>query len=115
VSSAIRFVAWESNATKRPLPLISGPNDAPPRIPNPSLWLSDWTPALLTLMRSVTPVSRSCTKMSRLSFVSPATRLVANELKATKRPSPLMLGLKLDSSACAPPVATLTRRVVRGC
>jgi hypothetical protein len=37
-------------------------------------------PALLTLTRSVTWVSRSWTKMSRRELVSPATRVVALEV-----------------------------------
>jgi hypothetical protein len=47
------------------------------------LWPFDSRPALLTLTRSVTPVTRSRTKMSDDSFVSPGTRLSAREAKAT--------------------------------
>ena len=41
------------------------------------------------------------------------TRLVANELKATKRPSPLMAGAKLAPLASAPS-APIERRMVAG-
>jgi hypothetical protein len=51
--------------------------------------------------------------MSGRELVSPATRLVADDVKATKRPSPDMARLSntLPLLACAPPVAKETRLV----
>ena len=45
-----------------------------------------WAPPELTLTRLVVPVWRSRTKTSYMLLVSPGTRLVASEPKATKRP-----------------------------
>lgn len=64
---------------------------------------SPWAPPVARLTRSVAPVWRSCTKISAALFVSPATRLVAEERKATYRPSALMLGSEewRGSTGCA--------------
>ena len=56
--------------------------------------------------------SRSWTKMSLVALVSPATRLVARESKATKRPSPLMVARALKKSPWLPALSTLTLSVV---
>src|SRR5438270_261408 len=50
--------------------------------------------------------------MSLAPFVSPATRLFANEVNATKRPSAEIDGAKLVSLACGPWESTLTRLVL---
>ena len=47
--------------------------------------------------------------MSLNPLVSPATRLVANETKATYRPSALIAGNRLSASPSAPAEETLTR------
>src|SRR5438093_9065057 len=72
------------------------------------------TPELSTLTLVVAPVWRSWTKTSELLLVSPATKLVAKEWKATKRPSLLMVGIELASLASTPALSTLTRSVVPG-
>ena len=68
-----RLVALEANATKRPSALIE----------RSSTLSFACAPDLSTLTRSVVPVCRSWTNMSLVSFVSPATRLVASETNAT--------------------------------
>jgi len=68
-----RSAASETKATIRPSALIAGNVLAP----------LAWLPSLATLTRSVTPRSTSRTKTSELSFVSPGTRVVANDAKAT--------------------------------
>jgi hypothetical protein len=75
------LVAQEWNATKRPSALMEGTQVLP----------FPCSPALLTLTRSVKPVCLSRTKTSPESFVSPGTRLVASDPKATERPSALMV------------------------
>src|SRR2546422_10585394 len=50
--------------------------------------------------------------MSLAPFVSPATRLFANEGNATKRPSAEIDAAKLSPLACAPWESTLTRLVL---
>ena len=57
-------------------------------------------------------VSRSCTKTSEVSLVSPATRFVASESKTTKRPFREIAGMLLSPSPWAPLERTLTRFVV---
>ena len=71
-----------------------------------------WTPPELTLTRRVLPVWRSWTKMSYALLVSPGTRLVATDVKATKRPSAEIAAPTLNSLPWAPPELTLTRSVV---
>src|SRR5437762_4951613 len=106
VSPATRLVAYDSKATKRPSALIEGL----PLEPLPSV------PALLTLTRSVVPVHRSRTNTSCHPLVSPATRLVESEVKATKRPSALIAGPSpvslLPRFPSFPALSTLTRSVV---
>src|SRR5438874_272478 len=82
VSPATRLGEAEQKATKRPSALIEGA--ALPQLP--------WLPALSTLTRSVVRVWRSWTNTSVVLLVSPGTRLVASEAKATKRPSALTTG-----------------------
>ena len=83
-----RFRAVDSNATYRPPSLMDGPQPPSegPLVPSPS-----W-PAAFTLTRSIVPVRRSRRKMSLARLVSPGTRFVAREAKATKRPSGLIAG-----------------------
>ncbi len=50
-----------------------------------------------------------------IPFVSPLTRLVADEIKPTKRPSALIAGRPLSAFACVPDESTLTRSVVPVC
>src|SRR2546430_856583 len=51
-------------------------------------------------------------KTSQVPLVSPGTRLVASEVKATKRPSGLIAGLEaLPPSPSFPALSTLTRSV----
>src|SRR5689334_1936720 len=64
-----------------------------------------------TLNRVVTCVTRSCRKRSARSFVSPATRFDADDVKTTYRPSALIDGSPLSSFACVPSEATLTRSI----
>ena len=73
LSPATRLRASELNATMRPSAEIAGSSLKP--LPCP--------PVDDTLTRSVVPVFRSRTKMSSAPFVSPATRLLAYETKAT--------------------------------
>ena len=82
----------EANATKRPSALLTGNSLVPPVA---------WVSALSTLTRSA--AQRSRTKMSETAFVSLAMRLVALEVKATTRPSALMVtGLLPPPMAWAP-------------
>ena len=76
-------MAADVKATKRPSALIAGERLSP----------FPWFPALSTLTRSVVPVRRSWTNTSATPFVSPGTRLMAAEVKATKRPSALIDGM----------------------
>ena len=102
VSPGARLSAAEAKATDSPSPLMHASRHA--RLL--------WVPAALTLTRSVVWASRSRTNTSYFPLVSPVTRLVAHEQKATYRPSALIEGVSDAPSACEPPVATLTRSVV---
>src|SRR6266550_2456689 len=107
VSPGTRFVAPEVNATKRPSALTDGSRLKP----------SACLPLLLTLTRSVLPLARSRTKTSIAALVSPPTRLVAIESKATTSPSGLTAGglnRALMLSACLPLLRTLTISVSPG-
>src|SRR5437763_329676 len=84
---AVRLVDVEEKATSRPSAEIAiGPTLLSP-LP--------WGPPDATLTRSVVPFSRSRTNTSRphdglqsgVPLVSPGTRLLASDPKATKRPS----------------------------
>jgi hypothetical protein len=46
--------------------------------------------------RVVRPVARSCTNASGVPLLSAGTRLLAYEVKATMRPSPLTAGSELS-------------------
>src|SRR3989338_3314950 len=110
VSPLTRLSASEPKATKRPLLLMAGLLPA----------LLPCVPLVATETRIVegvqpppAPAQVSRTKTSGAPFVSPATRLLASERKATKRPSELMAGSELVELPSAPPVEIETRRVLR--
>src|SRR5581483_5911036 len=70
-------------------------------------------PSLFTLTRSIAPVWRSLTKMSDRLLVSPGTRFVAVDAKATYRPSALTLGCVLSPPVvCVPRLSVSTRVMV---
>jgi hypothetical protein len=73
VSGPTRLVANEPNATRLPSALIDGCVLSP--LP--------CVPSLATLARSVLPLRRSRTNTSIAPSVSPLTRFVASESKAT--------------------------------
>ena len=81
------------------------PDAAPPLASLP------WTPPAETLTRVVCPVARSRSNTSATPLVSPATRLLASEVKTTKRPSALMRALDEAPFAC-PPAPSDARVVV---
>ena len=70
---------------------------------------SPWRPPVATLTRSVRPVRRSRTNTSSAPLVSPGTRLVACELKATKRPSVESAGKRLPNGPAGVGRLGLTR------
>jgi len=102
VSPATRLVATDSNTTYRPSELMAGQPQSP----------SASAPAVLTLARTVSPVWQSWTKISRLASVSPVTRLVARDSKATYRPSPLIAGALETPLPSVPALLTLILVVV---
>ena len=65
-------------------------------------------PAVLTLTTMVVPQVRSRRKMSAEAFLSPTTRLLAKEVKATKRPSGLTAAPPESELPTVPVVLTLT-------
>src|SRR5437762_12760714 len=65
-----------------------------------------------TVVVTAAGAPRSRTNTSVRPLVSPGTRLVADDSKATKRPSPLIAGYALVLFACLPALSTLTRSVV---
>src|SRR5438132_6702029 len=88
VSSAMRFVAVDSNTTKRPSPLTSCPPTFPlEKFPSP--------PALSTLMRPVVADRRSRRNTSSRPLVSAATRFDALDTNVTHRPSELIAAKSL--------------------
>src|SRR5688572_16052275 len=99
VSPVTKLVDKEPNATKLPSSLIAGVDEVP---------FPCW-PALLTETRNVCDVCRSRTKMSSRAFVSPTTRLVDDDTKATNRPSALITGANELPFPWAPAVDTETR------
>jgi hypothetical protein len=101
VSAATRSGAVDENATAAPSGLIAGSKLSPDAC----------DPAAPTLIRSIDPVWRSRTNTSMNPFVSPTTRLVASDEKATS-PSAPTTGSQLPPSPSEPSVATLTRSVV---
>src|SRR6185369_15737340 len=103
VSCAIRLSALLSKTTKRP----SAESDGFPER------LSASTPADDTLTRTIAPVTRSWTKMSVESFVSPGTRSSAPVSNATQRPSAESAGNIAYPSDSAPLASTLARAI--GC
>jgi hypothetical protein len=82
VSLATRLLASLENATRRP---SADGADMLKRSSSPVLL--PWFPCESTLTRTVSPVCRSCTKMSATPLVSPATRLLAQLVNDTYRPS----------------------------
>src|SRR4051794_22882151 len=82
VSPGTRLLESDANVTKRLCAEIA---------PASALNLLPCSPSHDTLTRSVVPLRRSRTKISRPALlgplVSPGTRLVASDAKATKRPS----------------------------
>src|SRR3954454_9613938 len=105
VSSATRFPAWDRKATRRPSAEIDGEELDP----------DPWPPAEETLTSSVVPAFTSRTNTSNSWLVSPATRLWANEVKATTLPASEITGWLLSSLPVPPPRATLTRIVFPVC
>src|SRR3954452_24154233 len=83
-------------ATKRPSSLMLARAELPPR-----------DSVLSTLSRSVVP-PRVWTKVWLKLLVSPGTSLSAIDVKTTERPSPEMLGSRLQPLACVPSDATLS-------
>jgi hypothetical protein len=77
---------------------------------------SPWVPPRATLTLRVSPVRRSCTKASSVPLVSCGTRFVAEEVKATKRPSAEISAASspLVPFACPSVEPTLARSVRRG-
>jgi hypothetical protein len=68
------------------------------------------TPSELTDTLVVVPVDTSCTKASVSSLVSPVTRFVASEAKATDVPWADTCASELGPFASTPPLRTDTRR-----
>jgi len=79
VSPDTRFVADDWNVMYRPSSLMDGSR----------LAAFAWAPLVATETRVVDPAWRSRTNTSETEFVSRVTRLVAEEVKTAKRPSPL--------------------------
>src|SRR4029079_7770877 len=100
--AATRLHAADRNDTKRPVCDSDAREHA----------LLASAPVELTLARIVVPATRSCTKMSLALLLSPETRLIADDVKATKRTSPLIGGSIEGRSASPPAVLTLARVVV---
>jgi hypothetical protein len=101
VSPATRFVASEVKTTKRPSALA----------PGSELWSLACAPAVETLTRVVMRPATSRTKTSATPLVSLATRLVADDWKATNKALALIAGVPLAPLPCAPLVDTLIRVV----
>src|SRR5439155_19249934 len=74
-----------------------------------------WFAAQAMLSRSGLRDGRTRTNTSATLLVSPGTRLVALEVKATKRPSPLIPTPELPAFPWFPALSTLTRSVVPAC
>jgi len=102
VSPATRLLAKLSKATKRP----SAERAGLALKPLPS------TPPLSVDTRCISPVCKSLTKMSKVLFVSPATRLLASLSKATKRPSAERTGWGLPPLPCTPSVRVEASSIV---
>src|SRR5262249_59820990 len=98
VSPATRFEAEDKNATTLPSLLIDGFELAPLAC----------APKESILTRTVVPARRSCTNTSGTPFVSPGTRFVAFDEKATQRPSALIDESPLPAFAPQPAQPTLT-------
>src|SRR3990172_5450272 len=110
-SLATRLVAEEENAMKRPSGVMAGAVLEPLSASAPAVEIE--TREVSVVQPPPAPVQVSRTKTSRAPLVSLATRLLARERKATKRPSELMAGSELVELPSAPPVEIETRRVLR--
>src|SRR5437763_1758153 len=102
MSPGTRLDATDVKVTNRPSPEIAG--SLLPRFPSAPPWPR--------LTRLVLPLFRSRTNTSETAFVSPGTRLVASESKATNRPSAEIDGALLKAFASTPAELTLTRVVL---
>src|SRR6266496_815550 len=102
VSPLTRLSASEENVTYRPSAEILEDRSLPLLC----------TPLALTETSVVTFVAVSRTNISSVPFVSPLTRLLAFDTKATYRPSPEMDVPPEPASVCTPSRPTETRVVV---
>ena len=98
LSPATRFVAADSNTTKRPSAERSGFDDGPSGSP----------PSTATLTRVTVP-SRSVRKMSATPLPSPAARFDADETNATRVPSAESTGAR-DGPFAPPGADEISRR-----
>src|SRR5262249_30437982 len=107
VSFGTRLLANDTKLTKRPSALIVASRELSlacvPSVATDTSFVEGVQPA------APTHVSR--TKMFCKLLVPPGTRLVAAEVKATKRPSALIEGSREKSFACVPSPATDTSLV----
>ena len=104
VSVATRLVASDEKAICVPSRLTLGSSLAPLPGPEPSV------ATLTSVVDGFDPRVR--TKTSVFPFPSPATRLVAEDVKATTVPLRSIDGDRLSPLACVPSAATLTRVIV---
>ena len=93
---ALAKLAVDTKTTLVPSPLILGANE----------FDKAWLPLALTETRLVAPATRSRTKMSLRALESLTTKFVADDWKATKRPSKLSDAPFELLFACVPSVAT---------
>lgn len=105
--SSPRFEASDSKATKVAAP--DAPTAGAALDPFPG------APPGAELTSRVVPAAGTPTNTSATPLVSPTTRLVAVDSKATVSPSGLSDGARLGPLACIPPAPTLTRVVVPPC
>src|SRR3990172_7403331 len=101
VSLITRLLAYEVKATYRQSAEMDGPRGKG----------SAGAPSDATETRLVVPVCRSRTNTSYATFVSPVTRLLANDVNATYRLSAESDGSNEKSFPCAPPEDTEMRLV----
>lgn len=97
--SSTRFVASESNATKRPSALIEGEALAP--FASFESELIDMR-VVAGVQSAAAPKHVSRINTSATPLLSPGTRFVASETNTTKRPSALIAGERLPPSASGP-------------
>ncbi len=106
VSPGVSVYIADVKARNRPLGETSG------SVLAPGWWTS--SAGVTSVTATVSPVWRSCTKMSATPLTSLVTRLAAKDAKATIRPSPDSAGSPLAPSPGVPPVATLARATWSG-